>query len=104
MLASFLTQYYEDGNLIPRSVLVQALPEDSKEQLELWLRQQKGGAVTLLTPKRGEKHELVRLAGEECRRRPGQTQCPSGYSSGADGGGLCRTGEGFGLSENAPPH
>ena len=62
VLASFLTQYYEDGNLIPRSVLVQALPEDSKEQLELWLRQQKGGAVTLLTPKRGEKHELVRLA------------------------------------------
>ena len=62
VLAGFLTQYYEDGNLIPRNVLVQALPEGSREQLEQWLRQQKGGAVTLLTPKRGEKHELVLLA------------------------------------------
>lgn len=62
VLAAFLTQYYEDGNLIPRHVLVQALPEDSLPQLEAWLREQKGAAVTLATPKRGEKHELVRLA------------------------------------------
>ncbi|MGN0794314.1 MAG: excinuclease ABC subunit UvrC [Aristaeellaceae bacterium] len=62
VLAGFLTQYYEDGNLIPRNVLVQALPDGSREQLEAWLRQQKGSAVTLLTPKRGEKHDLVLLA------------------------------------------
>ena len=62
VLAGFLTQYYEDGNLIPRNVLVQALPDGSREQLEQWLRQQKGAAVTLLTPKRGEKHDLVLLA------------------------------------------
>ena len=62
VLASFLTQYYEDGNLIPRHVLVQALPEGSLEGLETWLRQQKGSAVTLATPKRGEKHDLVLLA------------------------------------------
>ena len=62
VLASFLTQYYEDGNLIPRNVLVQALPEGAREQLEQWLRQQKGSAVTLATPQRGEKHDLVLLA------------------------------------------
>ncbi len=62
VLASFLTQYYEDVNLIPRHILVQALPEGSQEQLESWLRQQKGGAVTLATPRRGEKHDLVLLA------------------------------------------
>ena len=62
VLAAFLTQYYEDGNLIPRHVLVQALPEDSLPQLEAWLREKKGAAVPLATPKRGEKHELVRLA------------------------------------------
>ena len=62
VLASFLTQYYEDGNLIPRNVLVQALPEGSREQLEQWLRQMKNAAVTLTTPKRGEKHDLVLLA------------------------------------------
>ncbi len=62
VLAEFLTQYYEDGALIPRHVLCETLPEDSMEQLEGWLRQQKGGAVTLTTPKRGEKHDLVLLA------------------------------------------
>lgn len=62
VLASFLTQYYQDGNLIPRNVLVQALPEGTREQLEMWLRQSRGGAVTLATPKRGEKHDLVLLA------------------------------------------
>ncbi len=62
VLASFLTQYYEDVNLIPRHILVQALPEGSQEQLESWFRQQKGGAVTLATPRRGEKHDLVLLA------------------------------------------
>ena len=61
VLASFLTQYYEDGNLIPRQVLCQELPGDSRP-LEEWLRQKKGGAVTLLTPKRGEKHDLIQLA------------------------------------------
>lgn len=62
VLASFLTQYYEDVNLIPRHILAQALPEGSQEQLESWLRQHKGGAVTLATPRRGEKHDLVLLA------------------------------------------
>ena len=62
VLASFMTQYYEDGNLVPRNVLAQALPDGAREQLEQWLRQQKGSAVTLTTPKRGEKHDLVLLA------------------------------------------
>ncbi len=62
VLSEFITQYYQDGNLIPRHVLVQSLPEGSREQLEQWLRQQKGAAVTLATPKRGEKHDLILLA------------------------------------------
>ena len=68
VLAEFITQYYEDGNLIPRHVLVQSLPDGSREQLEQWLKQQKGASgtsrqtVSLATPKRGEKHDLVLLA------------------------------------------
>ena len=62
VLASFLTQYYEEGGKIPRHVLVQELPEGAREPLEQWLRQQKGSAVTLAVPRRGEKHELVQLA------------------------------------------
>ena len=61
LLANFLTQYYDDGHLIPRNVLAQALPEPIGE-LERWLRERRGGAVTLAVPQRGDKAELVRLA------------------------------------------
>ena len=62
VLAGFMTQYYETPGLIPRNVLCQTLPEGMREQMEDWLRQQKGAAVTVATPRRGEKHELVQLA------------------------------------------
>ncbi len=62
VIASFMTQYYEAAGLIPRNVLCQELPEGAAEQLEQWLRQKKGSAVTVATPQRGEKHELVLLA------------------------------------------
>ena len=67
VLSAFITQHYSEGGLIPRNVLVQDLPEESREQLELWLRQQRGAAVTLTSPKRGEKHELVVLAEKNAR-------------------------------------
>lgn len=60
VLAGFLTQYYDDGHLIPRNVLAQALPEPLDE-LEHWLRERRGGAVTLAVPQRGDKADLVRL-------------------------------------------
>ena len=62
VIASFMTQYYEQAGLIPRNVLCQTLPEGAAEQLEQWLRDRKGAAVTVATPQRGEKHELVQLA------------------------------------------
>ena len=62
VLAGFMTQYYETAGLIPRNVLCQELPEGMTEQMEAWLRQKKGGAVTVATPRRGEKHELILLA------------------------------------------
>ena len=62
VIASFMTQYYEQAGLIPRNVLCQTLPDGAAEQLEAWLREKKGAAVTVATPRRGEKHELVQLA------------------------------------------
>lgn len=61
VLEAFLTQYYEDGNLIPRQVLCAELAE-GREELEAWLRETRGGAVTLSTPRRGEKHDLILMA------------------------------------------
>ncbi len=60
ILSSFLTQYYDDEHLIPRNVLVQALAEPAAE-MEGWLRQRKGSAVTLTVPQRGDKLDLIRL-------------------------------------------
>ncbi len=62
VIAGFLTQYYEESTLIPRNILCQTLPEESREQLESWLREKKNGAVNLAVPQRGEKHDLVLLA------------------------------------------
>ena len=67
VIASFLTQYYEQAGLIPRNVLCQTLPEGAAEQLESWLREKKGTAVTVATPQRGEKHELVLLAAKNAQ-------------------------------------
>lgn len=67
VIASFMTQYYEAAALIPRNVLCQELPEGAAEQLEQWLRQKKGSAVTVATPRRGEKHELVLLAAKNAQ-------------------------------------
>ena len=67
VIASFMTQYYEAAGLIPRNVLCQELPEGAAEQLEQWLRQKKGSAVTVSTPQRGEKHELVLLAAKNAK-------------------------------------
>ena len=62
VIAGFMTQYYDEAALIPRNILCQTLPEGAEEQLEIWLREKKGSAVTLRIPRRGEKHELVLLA------------------------------------------
>ncbi len=62
VLYGFATQYYAQGPMIPRHVLMETLPEGIQESLESWLRQQKGSAVTLTVPRRGEKHDLVLLA------------------------------------------
>ena len=47
VLAGFMTQYYGEAALIPRNILCQTLPEGMTEQLESWLRDKKGAAVTL---------------------------------------------------------
>ncbi len=60
IVEGFITQHYEDGRAVPREILAEALGEN-REELELWLRQRRGGAVNLLTPARGEKAALVAI-------------------------------------------
>lgn len=60
LTATFLTQYYDDQRLIPQEILVEHLPQDP-ELLHRWLREKKGGAVSLTSPRRGDKRRLMDL-------------------------------------------
>ena len=66
VIASFLMQYYEDSNLLPREVLAQALPGDM-DVIEHALSQRRGTRVHLHAPVRGEKRALVLLAEKNAR-------------------------------------
>ena len=59
LVERFLLQLYdgEVGDVIPREVLVPALPEDTPA-LEQWLSDLRGGRVSLKVPQRGDKKAL----------------------------------------------
>ncbi|MDI9520999.1 MAG: excinuclease ABC subunit UvrC [Bacillota bacterium] len=56
VIESFLTQFYEE-RLPAREVIVQSIQDPATA--EAWLRDKKGGAVTLTVPLRGDKLKLV---------------------------------------------
>ena len=66
ILAEFIMQYYEDGRMVPREVLAQALPEEAQE-LERALEKRRGASVRLHCPQRGGKRALVLLAEKNAR-------------------------------------
>ncbi len=60
-LSEFMEQYYGAAAYVPREVLLNAeIPE--VDVMEDWLRQKKGSKVEVLSPKRGEKKQLVEMA------------------------------------------
>ena len=60
LLASFLQQYYHGEQYFPPEVCV---PFEVIDQttIETWLRKQRGGAVRIFVPQRGEKKRLLEL-------------------------------------------
>jgi excinuclease ABC subunit C len=64
LITAFVQQFYDEAAQVPPSIL---LPKDLDERviIEQWLRGKRGGQkVMLKTPKRGPKHDLVRMAAE----------------------------------------
>ena len=84
VLGAFLQQYYQE-RLPAREVLVEAV--DDLEDLELWLRQRREGAVNLLMPRRGAKRALVELANknaeDQLNKRNAQQQVLKERTTGA---------------------
>lgn len=66
VLNSFIPQYYDGSGFIPRHILLPAAPEDIqviKEMLSL----ERGGAVEVKIPQKGEKMKLVQMAAENAK-------------------------------------
>ena len=63
VLAAFVKQFYSANPYVPRTVLLQYLPDDLKA-IEGWLRTKRQGAVYLRVPQRGEKKRLVDMVAQ----------------------------------------
>ncbi len=66
VLEAFLAQFYESATYVPRTLLLSNTPDDAPD-LEIMLRERRGGAVDLLVPVRGERRALVATAEENAR-------------------------------------
>ena len=70
-MSAFLVQYYTPRGLLPRQILLPQHVEGAAE-IGLLLSRQAGRKVELVTPQRGAKADLIRMAGEnaqaECER------------------------------------
>jgi len=60
VMTSFLQQFYESAPHIPQEVITEAEPDD-RDVIQAWLREKRERAVTISTPKRGEKLRLVEM-------------------------------------------
>ncbi len=66
VLSSLLKQYYDDGVFIPAEILIPLGIED-RAVMEEWLAEKRGGKVRIVVPEKGEKRNLVEMAGSNAR-------------------------------------
>ena len=60
VLTGFIEQFYSDGREIPKEILTEVEVEE-KEVISGWLSEIRGNKVTVTTPIRGEKRELIEM-------------------------------------------
>lgn len=66
VLSAFIKQFYERSTHIPRRILLSVGVHDTPI-LEEWLRETRGGPVSLIVPQRGEKRKLVEMVTANAR-------------------------------------
>ena len=61
MMETIITRFYLETDFIPKEI---SLPNDpnNKDQLIIWLKEKRGGAIKLQIPQKGERAKEVRLA------------------------------------------
>ncbi len=60
VMSSFLQQFYESSPHVPAEIIVEAEPDD-RSVVQTWLKEKRGGGITITVPKRGEKLRLVEM-------------------------------------------
>lgn len=65
-LGSFIVQYYDQENYIPEEIIV-SVRFESMQAISQWLRDKKGGAVSIVCPQRGFRKTLVDMAVENVK-------------------------------------
>jgi excinuclease ABC subunit C len=68
VLGQFLSRHYEAGEFVPPEIVTNVEVPD-RELLEEWLRERRGGAVEIRTPRRGASAALLDTALENARLR-----------------------------------
>jgi excinuclease ABC subunit C len=66
VMSSFLQQFYESSPHIPAEIVAEAEADDRAVMLK-WLREKRGGSVTMTVPKRGEKLRLVEMVKQNAK-------------------------------------
>jgi excinuclease ABC subunit C len=71
IITSFIQQFYGETTYIPKEIITEH-EVNEKELITKWLSDIKGQNTLLLTPKKGEKHKLVKLAAKNAELTLGQ--------------------------------
>ena len=99
--ASFLKQYYNEVEFVPREVLLAAGVDDERAVIEQWLTGKKGSKVSLKVPQRGEKKKLVEMVADNARLTLEQLRSEEAASREDAAGALAGLAEELGL--DSPP-
>jgi len=73
VMAAFVKQFYSEAAIIPRELLMAALP-DEQNLIEEWLSGLAKRQVSIAVPKRGQKKDLVNLAQNNAELKISQAQ------------------------------
>lgn len=66
IIQMFTQQFYDSAPHVPGEIILSHEPEEN-ETLRGWLRQKRGGAVTITVPQRGDKLRLVTMVAQNAR-------------------------------------
>jgi excinuclease ABC subunit C len=81
VLEEFIKQFYQSAPYIPPRLILQYPLEDGN-LIQEWLKERRGGAVSVVRPQRGEQHKLIKMVAENAAQ--GLTQSQAKWLSNAD--------------------